>query len=215
MKNFSLILNFLLLIAVAILFYLHFSPTQKMVKNPTEPTISRDSTSFSINDTVLKATAYINTDTLFEKYLFVKELRDELAAEKLRSENSYNTELKKLEKEVYDFRDKAPQMTQQEGESKQAELAEKEQKLMRLERDLSDKLAENEIAKNKLIQKTVAEYLEKLDKEKNYAYIFGYNGTGNVLFANLQFDITDEVIAGLNDEFNNRMKEKEKEKLIK
>lgn len=204
MKNFLLVINFILLSSVAVLFYLHFSAGKFTKENLDKPTFTRDSSSFSIKDTVLKATAYINTDTLFEKYLLVKDMRDDLAAEKLKLENSYSTELKKLEKEVYEFQEKAPYMTQQEGESRQLELAEKEQKLMKLERDLTARLSELEFEKNKLIQKSVVSYLEKVTKEKNYAYIFGYNGMGNVLYANPQFDITDEIISGLNEEYKNK-----------
>ncbi len=106
-----------------------------------------------------------------------------------------------MEKEVYEFQEKAQYMTQQEGESKQLELAEKEQKLMKLERELTAKYSELEFEKNKLIQKAVAEYLEKINRQRQYAYIFGYNGLGNVLLANGRFDITNEVIEGLNTEY--------------
>lgn len=203
MKNLSLMLNGILIVAVSILFYLQFagnSPEKKIVAH--EPTLLHDSSSYPLKDIPLRQTAYIHTDSLFEKFLFVKNMRDELAAEKLKYESNYENELKKLEKEVYDFRDKAPYMSQQEGESKQLELAEKEQKLMKLERDLSAKLGELEIEKNKQIQKAVIEYLEKLNKEKNYAYIFGYNGMGNVLYAHPVLDITEEVVTGLNREFS-------------
>ena len=200
MKNFSLILNFFLAIAVVILFYLHFTAKKSIIENKEQPTLSTDSSSLFMNDSVFKTTAYINTDTLFEKYEYVKDMRDELAGEKLKSESQYENEMKKLEKEVLEFQEKARYMTQQEGETKQMELAEKEQKLMKLERDLSAKLAELEMEKNKQIQKSVSEYLGRVNKEKNYAYIFGYNGTANVLYANQQFDITNEIVNGLNEE---------------
>lgn len=205
MKNISLILNIILFIAVSVLFYLFFSSDNSPNNITSEPTFYKDSSSFNIKDTGLNVTAYINTDTLFEKFLLVKEMRDDLAAEKLKSENSYGIELKKLEKEVYEFQEKAPYMTQQEGESRQMELAEKEQKLMKLERDLTAKLSDIEIEKNRAVQKAVGEYLARINKEKNYAYIFGYNGMGNVLYANPQFDITNEIIDGLNEEFNQRI----------
>lgn len=210
MKNILLISNVILLIAVGILFYLYFSFQDECRKenNTPEPTVTGDSASFSIKDTVFRSTAYINTDTLFEKYVLVKDMRDDLAAEKLKLENSYSIELKKLEKEVFEFQEKAPYMSQQEGESRQLELAEKEQKLMKLERDLTAKLADIEFEKNKLIQKTVAEYIERVNKEKNYAYIFGYNGTGNVLYASPGFDITNEIVEGLNEEYSSRKNKK-------
>ena len=204
MKIFSLTLNFILLIAVSILFYFHFSENKISNSGSAEQTIKSDSLSILVNDTILKATAYINTDTLFENFLFVKEMRDDLAAEKLKSENDYNVELKKLEKEVYEFQEKAPNMSQQEGEAKQLELSEKEQKLMKFERDLTAKLSDLEGEKNQKIQKLVSEYLGKLNKEKNYAYIFGYNGMGNVLLANPQLDITNSVVDGMNTEYKKK-----------
>lgn len=207
MKNFTFIMQVILTLAVAVLFYFHFSQKSAPLTG-IQPTIPVDSTSILVSDTNLRVTAYINTDTLFEKYNYVKDMRDELAAEKLKSESSYNAALKKLEKEVYEFQEKAPYMTQQEGESKQLDLAEKEQKLMKLERELSVKYADLEMEKNKLIQKAVSEYLERINREKNYAYIFGYNGLGNVLLAHPGLDITDMVISGLNREHEEKTRKK-------
>lgn len=206
MKNLSFLLNIILLVAVLVLFYFHFSG-KKCTGSEESDSVEKKSDLILAGDSSIRISAYINTDSLFEKFLFVKKIRDELAAERLKSENGYNLELKKLEKEVYEFQEKASQMSQQEGEAKQYELAEKEQKLMRLERDLSSKLADLEMEKNSLIQKAVSEYLVKFSEGKNFEYIFGYNGMGNVLYANPKNDITNEIIDGLNEEYNRKISE--------
>ena len=201
MKNLSFILNVVMAIAVIILFYFHFAANNIPVTLPEKQAFVSGSFPGLMNDSALRETAYINTNTLFENFLFVKDIRDNLAAEKLKSESHYNDELKKLEKEYTEFQEKARFMSQQDGEAKQMELAEKEQVLMKLEKDLANKLSDIELEKNKEIQKIVFAYLEKVNKEKNYTYIFGYNGMGNVLYANSRFDITREIVNGLNNEY--------------
>ncbi len=207
MKNILVGANIILIILVCILFYLYISLKKNIENIAVEPTFGTKNSSLPINDTVLKFSAFINTDSLFEKYFLVKKIKEELADQKLKAESSYNSELKKFEKEVQDFQEKATTMSQQEGESIQMALAEKEQKLMKLERDLGSKMADVEMEKNKLIQKTVVGYLEKINFTKNYSYVFGYNGMGNVLLAHPSFDITQEIIKGLNDEYTNNLKE--------
>lgn len=199
MKN---ILNAIILLAVAVLFYLHFSkessesndakpgsaaliPVDENITTPTTPLLAGKF-------------AYINTDTVFEKYFLVKDIRDDMAAEKLKMESQYSHRIKSLEKEVTEFQEKARYMTQQDGEKKQAELMEKEQSIMKMERELQMKFAELEMNKNKAIQDSVNNYLREFNKSKGYSFIFGFNGAGSVLYADSLHDITEKVLEGLN-----------------
>lgn len=55
-----------------------------------------------------------------------------------------------------------------------------------------------------MIWKRLNPYLEDFGKEKGYQYIYGANGTGNVLYADKEQDITDEVIKYVNNRYHDK-----------
>ena len=205
MRSWNGIINGLLILAVVILYVLHFNHTLSQVDKPVKNgNYTVDSLKVSSGN---MRSVYLNTDSLDANYLLVKDMRDELAAEKIKYESQLSSRLKSLEKEVIQFQEKARFMTQTEGEQRQMELAQKEQDLMKLEQDLTSKIVESEKERNKIIQKNVSDYLQKMNEQENYHFIFGYNGWGNLLLGDTTLDITSQVISGLNQEYLLQKKE--------
>lgn len=107
-----------------------------------------------------------------------------------------------FEKKVKDFQQKASTMTQFEGQMKQQELAEEEQKLYKLREDFAGKFQEEEAKLNDEFQKTVQAYIQKHNKTTNYDIIIGASQLGNiVLDFKPEIDITQHVVDGLNAEY--------------
>lgn len=55
-----------------------------------------------------------------------------------------------------------------------------------------------------MIWKRLNPYLEDYGKEEGYQYIYGANGTGNVLYAAKEQDITEEVIKYVNKRYHDK-----------
>ena len=55
-----------------------------------------------------------------------------------------------------------------------------------------------------MIWKRLNPYLIDYGKEHGYQYIYGANGTGNVLYADKDLDITDDVIKYANDRYHDK-----------
>jgi len=55
-----------------------------------------------------------------------------------------------------------------------------------------------------MIWKRLNPYIAEYGKEKGYAYIYGANGTGNVLYADEGEDITDELIEYVNKRYHDK-----------
>lgn len=55
-----------------------------------------------------------------------------------------------------------------------------------------------------MIWKRLNPYLEDFGKEEGYQFIYGANGTGNVLYADKEQDITDEVIKYVNKRYHDK-----------
>jgi outer membrane protein len=146
--------------------------------------------------------AFINTDSLFKQLSMYKDMEEDLVAERLKAENRYRGEAQKLEKDYNNLRDKAPYMTQAQGEIEQAKLMAKRDELLKMEEDLSANLAEKESRSLQKIKATLEDFLERYNRDKGYHYILGKSQIGGILYAEKALDITPEIVAGLNSEYN-------------
>lgn len=209
MKKFSLILNIVLVIAVAALFFLHFAGGNK--NDSTRTSNSGDSTAiFSGNTRV----AYIQIDTLLNNMLMYKDLSDKLAGKQQQLEASFATKYKAFEKEVVDFQTKV-----QKGLLTRLEMQEVDQQLgnkrLELENQRNEYLVqlqeENGVAQNQVID-YIMKYLEEHNSGVDYDYVFSYSFGGGLLFANKSLDITGEVLAGINAKYEAEKKASDKKK---
>jgi outer membrane protein len=196
MKNISMVFNVVLGIAVAVLYYLHFSADTSNIQSKKEG----NPKSLAMPKIQLKSTplVYVNADSLWENFTLVKQMRKEMEYEKKKFETKFEADYHKLESDYLALRDKAETMSQEEGMMKQQELMGREQKLTEFRQIESDRLAKLEADKTDKIQKTITAYLTEQYSKSNYAYILGYSAGGGILFANDSLEITNEVVDGLN-----------------
>ena len=193
--------------AVVALFILHFTGN-----GTTNQTSEKEKTEITANtDTLLKNAGnngdrplkivYINIDSLHKNYLLYEDLIDQLRKKQEQYQRELDSKMKAFEKEVINFQETARFMSQTEGQLKQAELQEKEQKLYEMKMNLEEKFAQEEVNLNNKLMSSIYNYLEEYNKEKQYDYILGHAGLGNILLANKEFDITKEIVDGLNAKY--------------
>lgn len=155
----------------------------------------------NVSSAVEAPIAFVNTDSLFKQLEMYKDMEEELIAERMKAENRYRGEAQKLEKDYNNLRDKAQFMTQAQGEIEQAKLMSRRDELLKMEEDLSEKLATKESASLQKIKDTLEAFLERYNREKGYHYILGKSQIGGILYANYALDITADVVSGLNAEY--------------
>jgi outer membrane protein len=212
MKNISVLINVILAVAVAVLYYLHFScaascnsstDTEVVAETETEDIVPLEEISTTSN------VGYINIDSLQDKYKLYDVLIQKLKAKQTKYEAEISTKMVAFEKKVKDFQQKAPTMSQFEGQTKQQELAEEEQKLYKLREDFTVKFQEEEAKLNDEFQKTVQDYIKKHNEKTNFDIIIGASQMGNIV---LDFkpgiDITQHVVNGLNAEYKEKTAKK-------
>lgn len=188
-NNTSLIWNIVLTLAVAVLFFLHFS--------------SKPDGSSSVADGAVVAgrrTVYVQVDSLLKNYDFFKETKKELENKNFQLENELNTKGKSLQNEVAFFQQKAQTMTPEQARSIEAQLMKKQQDLVAYRDQSAQALQQEEGRKNEQLYKNIRAYMEKYNKENGYEYVLGYSLGGGILFANPSLDVTQKIIDGLNKE---------------
>ncbi len=206
-KNFSIILNVVLLIAVAVLYYLHFSTcndTCTSSKSATDSTVSAKPLVMSPSEIKASKIVYLNSDVLNEKYEFVKELTAAAQVKQQRLESVYQKKGQGLQQKYGEFQQKASQGLLSENQTKtaQEELAKDKAELDKMEGQLQA-LADEFQKSNEEVRKEVVDYVKEYNKTGRYNYILTYtNGPGGIiLLADDSLDITNDILDGLNAQY--------------
>jgi len=200
-KNLSLSLNIVSLLAIAVLFYLHFSGPKAAVETVDAPETA------SMTDTLVANAgpvniAYLRTDSLLKGYKLVKEVNEQMIAEQMRLEKSMKRKIDAFQQEYLAAQQQATTMTQQQIEALQAEFQQKEQGLMKTQQNMEQSLLATEKAKNVALYAKINVLLKEFSKENGYSYVLGYDPPGDVMFANESMDITNEVVEMLNANYD-------------
>ena len=195
MKNFSLVLNIVLLSAVAFLYAKVFSSSSN------ETTVTKTTIKENIGDTSTKAgIAFVELDSLNEKISYIKDRRKELEAEQKAIENEWQNGYKGLENRKNEFLKRGKSITQQEAEKFQGELMQQQQQIDGKKQNSTQNLSEKSYKLMDDIQKKLKDFLNDYNRNKKYQYILT-TGTGldYMLYKDSTFNITADVIKGMNE----------------
>lgn len=196
MKNLSVVLNVVLLIAVGVLYVLHF--TGRKSSEMTGQTVDKEAAS----ETEI---VYINTDTLMSHYLLAMELNEAFMKKQEDRRTELNIKAKDLDREANDFQRKLQNngfISEARATEARDQILGKQQKLQQLQQEMTDKMMREQNELNKRLFDSVTSFLGEYNKEKGYNIILSTTLGGNVLFAQDGFDITGEVVKGLNANYN-------------
>jgi outer membrane protein len=194
MKNISIVLNIVLAIAVAVLYYLHFKPTQKSINKLTP------------GDLKNMHIAFVNSDSLLEHYDFFIKTRKTLKDEEEQNANYLNGQAAGLQKEFEDAQSRVSSMTTAQAQATQENLQRKQQTLLQRKEEMQDAYGKKLQNMNDLLTDKIHDYLKKYNQEKNFDYILGYQKGSGILYAKDELDVTNEVLSGMNEEYKKEKK---------
>ena len=188
MKKVNLILNIVLVLAVAALYVLHFTGNSKTGR------ITAGS-----GDIV-----YINLDTLVNQYDMYNDLRTELESKVSAIENDLNKKGRALENDMKSFQEKMQKglLTRSQMETMQNDLMARDQELRNLSQQKQMELAEEESVMYNRVMDAIRTYVDNYNKDKQFSLILTTTAATNSIISGDQgLNITTEVINGLNQEY--------------
>jgi outer membrane protein len=191
MKNISIILNIVLLVAVAVLYYLHFSSGKPAAANST------GSSDIPSNIKI----AYVNSDTLSKYYDYLKDTREIMEAKANRLDSDFKKRAQGLQNEIAAYQRNVNSMTVGQLKATEEDLARKQQNLQMFQQSLSQEVMRDEARINQELYDKVTSYLAKYGNEKGLQVILKYDPSSDVLHASNALDVTQEVLNGLNQEY--------------
>lgn len=199
MKQFSLILNILLLAAVGFLYYLHFSGTKKTIAATITSSPAKDSCAAG------HLIAFVELDSLYDNVEYIKQKQKELENQQEQLARQYQGAYQQLENEKNTFLKKGNAITQQEAEEFQANLYQKQQKIEADKQAQAQTMAAGRNKTMEDIQGKLKSFLNEYNSDKKYSYIFATGaGLDNILFKDSAHNITADVIRGLTKEFQKK-----------
>ena len=145
--------------------------------------------------------AFVEIDSLLTKYNFWNDFTEEMIKKEENVRTRLNEDGKKLEKEAAEFQRKyenngfiSPERAQQEYQR----IQKQQQKLQEMQQKLIGELeAENQ--KNTLaLRDSINSFLKEYNKTKGYDLIISNTAFDNLLYGNPAYNITDEIVEGLN-----------------
>jgi outer membrane protein len=197
MKKFLLPLNIILLIAVAVLFYLHFSSNKRPAQVAGKTTQSAAPGTFKL--------AYFEMDSIDNSYEYLKDVRNELKAKQNELAGQLTSLKNRYMEKVNKYRQEAPTMTQDRASMVEQELMNDQKVMANKEQALDMEMQDIQFKKMQGVNKRIEEYLKEYNKDKGYSYIIA-NQPGSIYYIDPAFDITGDLLKGLNEEYKKKDK---------
>ncbi len=146
---------------------------------------------------------FIDTDSLVSRYKFFTDGNEKMIRVERNMRNKYEAKAKKLKREYEEYmrQGNAGLLTHKQMQDTEASLTEQQQKLVELDKTMSEQLIMQKQLLNKQINDTVASFIEAYRIEKGYTYILQKQTLNGVLSGDPALDVTEDVINRLNAKY--------------
>ncbi len=155
--------------------------------------------------------AYVNLDSLNVQYLFITEKSAELEKSATAAESKVKSEASKRQKEVDELVAYAQKgnLPADEQATVQNRLGQLQNELAQIQQQEEQILMQNESAMQEDLRKKLEVFTSNYAKANGWDYIFSYQTAAPlILFANPIYDLTNEIVKGLNAEYETEKQSK-------
>lgn len=194
MQRILLVLNIILLVAVLYLFVDKFN-------GPANDTAPDSAEGLESSSSPLKI-AYVNVDTLLNNYTLFKDKQKAISAREQEEDAKLRSRGKSLEREIMALQQKAGAgtMTPKDLQLEEGRLAKKQQEFLADQERISRQLMEETTRINDELQAEIVKVIQGLKSTGAYDYVLSYGAGSPVLAVNEGLNITDLVLAKLNEQ---------------
>ena len=203
MKNTSLILSVISLIAVVVFGIL----TLTKGNSTADVAVEGDSTEAAAckGDIV-----FIDLDRILMEYDMANDLRSVVETKVQNIQAEVNRRGQKLEKEVADFQQKIEKglLTRSVAEAQNQKLQQQDIEFQNYAAQKQQEIQEEQVVMMNQLSDAIQTFIDKYNTEKQYAMILTNSGGTPVITADQALNITDDVLAGLNEEYIKTKNEK-------
>ena len=195
MKNTSLILSVISLIAVVVFGVLTLTKGGKQAEPATEEAATEAAQKGDI--------VYVDLDRILMEYDMANDLRSVVETKIQNIQAEVNRRGQKLEKEVIAYQEKIQKglMTRSVAEVQGQKLQEQEIEFNNYAAQKEQEINEEQVVMMNQLGDAIQTFINKFNEEKQYAMILTNSGGAPVITADPNLDVTDAILAGLNEEY--------------
>ena len=189
MKNLSLILNGVLLVAVGVLYFLFFSGKKGSESSVTAPSNLK--------------IAYIKSDTVLKYYDYFKEQNDIFEAKGKRLSQDMQNRAQSLQNDITAYQRNVGNLTIGQAKAVEEDLTKKQQNFRLYQQSVEQEVANDQAKLTGELYGKITTFLKKYAEGSELQVIMKYDQSSDVLFGGPGIDISQDVIKGLNEEYKN------------
>ena len=202
MKNTSLILSVISLVAVVV-----FGVVSLTGKNTANAEVAGGE---AAEVAAKGAIVYVDLDRILMEYDMANDLRSVVETKVQNIQAEITRRGKKLENEVKTFQEKLDKglMTRSVAEAQGQKLQQQELEFNNYAAQKQQEIQEEQVVMMNQLGDAIQTFLDNYNKEKQYAMIITNSGGAPVITADPALDITEDVVAGLNEQYIKTKSEK-------
>ena len=193
MKTMKYILKGFLGMALALLFVQCTPQNNTTATNSAAPAATTNSGTLKF--------AYVEIDSLLTKYHFCTDLNEMMIRKEENIRTTLNEKAKKLDAAMREFQRKLENngfLSEESAKQQQARLVKQQQDLQALQEKLGKELADENLKNNLQLRDSINSFIKIYNQSKGYSFIFSNSGFDNLLYGAPQYNITQEIVDGLN-----------------
>ena len=153
--------------------------------------------------------AFVEIDTLLTQYNFWNDLNEAMIKREEDVRATLNQKGNSLEKDAQDFQRKLENnafSTRERAEQEHQRILKKQQELQDLQQKLTEELMLENQKNNLQIRDSINAFMNEFNKTQGYSMIFSKTGFDNLLYGDEAFNITKEIVDGLNKRYTPSLK---------
>ena len=200
MKNSTpYIVSGVLAIALIVLYILHFTAGKSGTNT------SGNDLSLLLNDSsVTLPIAFVNVDSLLMNYNFAKDLNESLLRKEESTRATLNQRQNQINLAAQEFERKLRNnafLSQERAQQEQERILQMNQEYQQLAERLTQEFMLEQEKLNIQMEDTIKARMVEFSKGKPYEIIFSNRTTSTVLYSDVKYDITNDVITFLNNRY--------------
>ena len=144
---------------------------------------------------------YVDVNKLLDGYSRTKVARAEFETKAKALNANVDSLIVNWQNELKLYEKERSKMTKKELQLKQELLSNKQQQVNNYQAAIQKQIQEEDKKVTQTVINDVNDYVKEYGKKHNYKVIFGASGGGNIMYADDVTDLTDKILAGLNEEY--------------
>jgi len=147
---------------------------------------------------------YVDVNKLIEGYKRTKIEKVNFEKKSIKMKSDIDTLVASWEKELKTYEKDRNKLSHTELQLKQELLTNKQQQINGYQESIQKQILEENKKVTQTVINDINDYVKEYGKEHGYKIIFGASGGGNIMYADDSSDLTNEVLKGLNSEYERK-----------